>query len=208
MNGIASTAAVIAIAQNANRLLEPNGSRIVKPSCLTVPTITSCSPSRKRLPRSHPRTKSWSMPSSFVPQRILYARRPVDRPQQARDYVGRNTRRVAISNSRLRDSENDRVCFQSNDYRAGGEVTTMTLSADESIRRSLLHVLPNGFQRIRYYGLLGNRYRQEKLDPFPRLLGMHIRDQQAGLPARHDYRGPNEGPTGHRAGTVAQWHGG
>jgi hypothetical protein len=72
----------------------------------------------------------------------------------------------------LLDIENDQVRFQWKDYRNGDQVTTMTLSADEFIRRFLLHVLPNGFQRIGYYGFLGNRYRQEKLDQCRRLLGM------------------------------------
>jgi len=127
---------------------------------------------------------------------VVYAKRPFAGPQQVLDYVGRYTHRVAISNNRLLDIENDQVCFQSKDYRTGGQVKTMTLSADEFIRRFLLHVLPNGFQRIRYYGLLGNRYRQEKLDQCRRLLGMHIRDQQAVLPAEHDYRDRYEALTG------------
>src|SRR6266511_5851450 len=107
----------------------------------------------------------------------VYAKRPFAGPQQVLDYVGRYTHRVAISNNRLLDIQNDQVCFQWKDYRAGGDIKTMTLSADEFIRRFLLHVLPNGFQRIRYYGLLGNRYRKEKLNHCRRLLGMHTPDQ-------------------------------
>jgi hypothetical protein len=57
----------------------------------------------------------------------------------------------------------------------------MTLSAEECIRRFLLHVLPNGFRRIRYYGFLGNRNRQEKLDRCRRLLGMATPQQAAAL---------------------------
>ena len=53
--------------------------------------------------------------------------------------------------------------FQYKDYRDDGQQKTMTLGAEEFIRRFLLHVLPDGFQRIRYYGFLGNRYRQQKL---------------------------------------------
>ena len=91
---------------------------------------------------------------------VVYAKRPFAGPQQVLDYVGRYTHRVAISNNRLLDIENGQVRFQWKDYRDGGQVKTMTLSADEFIRRFLLHVLPDGFQRIRYYGFLGNRYRQ------------------------------------------------
>jgi hypothetical protein len=119
---------------------------------------------------------------------VVYAKRPFAGPQQVLDYVGRYTHRVAISNNRLVDIENDHVSFQWKDYRTDGQVKTMTLSADEFIRRFLLHVLPNGFQRIRYYGFLGNRYRQEKLDRCRRLLGMHMPDQHPVVSAEEDYR--------------------
>jgi len=103
---------------------------------------------------------------------------------------------VAISNNRLLDIENDQVRFQWKDYRTGDEVKTMTLSADEFIRRFLLHILPNGFQRIRYYGFLGNRYRQEKLDQCRRLLGMQMPDPHATSSPEQDYRDRYEDLTG------------
>ena len=93
-------------------------------------------------------------------------------PEQVLDYVGRYTHRVAISNNRLLDIENDQVQFKWKDYRAGDQVKTMTLTAEEFIRRFLLHVLPKGFHRIRYYGFLGNRHREEKLAVCRHLLGM------------------------------------
>jgi hypothetical protein len=119
---------------------------------------------------------------------VVYAKRPFAGPQQVLDYVGRYTHRVAISNNRLLDIENDRVSFQWKDYRTGGQVKTMTVSAEEFIRRFLLHVLPSGFQRIRYYGLLGNRYRKEKLAQCRRLLGMPMPDQHRVASAEQDYR--------------------
>jgi hypothetical protein len=127
---------------------------------------------------------------------VVYAKRPFAGPQQVLDYVGRYTHRVAISNNRLLDIENDQVSFQWKDYRTGGQAKTMTLSADEFIRRFLLHVLPNGFQRIRYYGLLGNRYRKEKLDHCRRLLGMDISDQHPVASNEQDYRDRYEDLTG------------
>jgi hypothetical protein len=127
---------------------------------------------------------------------VVYAKRPFAGPRQVLDYVGRYTHRVAISNNRLLDIENDQVSFQWKDYRTGGQLKTMTLSADEFIRRFLLHVLPNRLQRIRYYGLLGNRYRQEKLDHCRRLLSMHTPDQRTVLPAEQDYRDRCEALTG------------
>src|SRR4029079_14285320 len=90
---------------------------------------------------------------------VVYAKRPFAGPEQVLDYVGRYTHRVAISNNRLLDIDHDKITFRYKDYRHDGEQKTMTLDADEFIRRFLLHVLPDGFQRIRYYGFLGNRYR-------------------------------------------------
>ena len=127
---------------------------------------------------------------------VVYAKRPFAGPEQVLDYVGRYTHRVAISNNRLLDIENDQVRFQWKDYRTGDQVKTMTLSADEFIRRFLLHVLPNGFQRIRYYGFLGNRYRQEKLDQCRRLLGMQIPDPHTTSLPEQDYRDRYEDLTG------------
>lgn len=112
---------------------------------------------------------------------VVYAKRPFAGPEQVLDYVGRYTHRVAISNNRLLAIDNDQIRFQWKDYRSRGQVKTMTLSAEEFIRRFLLHVLPNGFRRIRYYGFLGNRNRQEKLDCCRRLLGMATLRQAAAL---------------------------
>jgi hypothetical protein len=108
---------------------------------------------------------------------VVYAKRPFAAPQQVLDYVGRYTHRVAISNNRLLDIEGDQVQFKWKDYRHGDQIKTMTLSADEFIRRFLMHVLPNGFHRIRYYGFLGNRYRNKKLALCRRLLGMQTAEE-------------------------------
>ena len=107
---------------------------------------------------------------------VVYAKRPFAGPQQVLDYVGRYTHRVAISNNRLLDIENDRVRFLWKDYRDNNEQKTMDLSAEEFIRRFLLHVLPDGFQRIRYYGFLSNRHREQKLALCRQLLGMSPSD--------------------------------
>jgi Putative transposase/Transposase zinc-binding domain len=129
-------------------------------------------------------------------QWVVYAKRPFAGPPQVLDYVGRYTHRVAISNHRLLDIENDQVRFQWKDYRHGGQVKTMTLAADEFIRRFLLHVLPDAFQRIRYYGLLGNRYRKQKLDQCRLLLAMPARVAARASPAEKDYRDHYEELTG------------
>jgi hypothetical protein len=112
---------------------------------------------------------------------VVYAKPPFAGPQQVLDYVGRYTHRVAISNNRLLDIEDGQVQFHYKDYRHDSQQKVMTLSADEFIRRFLLHVLPNGFQRIRYYGFLGNRFRQEKLQRCRQLLGMASADQPSSV---------------------------
>jgi len=123
---------------------------------------------------------------------VVYAKPPFAGPQQVLDYVGRYTHRVAISNHRLLDIENGQVRFQWKDYRDNSQQKTMTLDADEFIRRFLLHTLPDGFQRIRYYGLLGNRYRQQNLARCRQLLGMAA--PESTIPK--DYRDRYEELTG------------
>jgi hypothetical protein len=103
---------------------------------------------------------------------VVYAKRPFAGPEQVLDYVGRYTHRVAISNNRLLDIAEGKVTFRYKDYRHDSQQKTMTLQAEEFIRRFLLHVLPEGFQRIRYYGFLANRYREQKLTRCRELLGM------------------------------------
>lgn len=128
---------------------------------------------------------------------VVYAKPPFAGPQQVVDYVGRYTHRVAISNHRIVDIEDGQVKFLWRDYRDNNQEKTMPLSADEFIRRFLLHVLPSGFQRIRYYGFLGNRYRKEKLEHCRQLLGMAPRSESSSPAATpEDYRDRYERLTG------------
>jgi Putative transposase/Transposase zinc-binding domain len=94
---------------------------------------------------------------------VVYAKPPFGGPEQVFEYLGRYTHRVAIANSRLVRIADGTVAFRWKDYRHHDRQKVMTLSADEFLRRFLLHVLPDGFQRIRHYGLLGNRSRASKL---------------------------------------------
>jgi hypothetical protein len=103
---------------------------------------------------------------------VVYAKPPFAGPEEVLKYVARYTHRIAISNSRLLDIGDGQVQFRWKDYRDNNRHKTMTLGADEFIRRFLLHVLPDGFQRIRYFGFLANRYRAEKLALCRRLLKM------------------------------------
>ena len=95
---------------------------------------------------------------------VVYAKPPFGDPKQVLQYLGRYTHRVAISNNRLREFSDGAVTFAWKDYRHESRNKTMRLDAHEFIRRFLLHVLPSGFQRIRHYGLLANRYREVRLN--------------------------------------------
>jgi len=94
---------------------------------------------------------------------VVYAKRPLAGPTQVLEYLGRYTHRVAISNERLVSHTDDVVRFRWRDYADGDRVKIMTLAAEEFIRRFLLHVVPDGFVRIRHFGFLANRTRRAKL---------------------------------------------
>jgi hypothetical protein len=89
---------------------------------------------------------------------FVYAKPPFAGPEAVLAYLARYTHRVAIANSRLVRLDESGVTFRYKDYRRSGQARyrTMTLAADEFIRRFLLHVLPKGFHRIRHYGLLAS----------------------------------------------------
>jgi hypothetical protein len=96
---------------------------------------------------------------------VVYAKRPFAGPAAVLAYLSRYTHRVAISNSRLLSFDERGVTFRYKDYRTKGRTRykAMTLTAEEFMRRFLLHVLPSGFHRIRHYGLLANAGRRENL---------------------------------------------
>ena len=97
------------------------------------------------------------------PDWVVYAKPPFAGAQQVLAYLGRYTHRVAIANHRLVSFEDGQVRLRWRDYAHGNASKTMTLSAEEFLRRFLLHTLQRGFVRIRHYGLLGNRCRHQKL---------------------------------------------
>jgi hypothetical protein len=94
---------------------------------------------------------------------IVFAKGSVVGPEHVLDYLGRYTHRVAISNSRLRpiDSSARTLAFTYKDYADADRIKTLTVSGVEFIRRFLLHLLPQGFTKIRHYGLLGNNRRKQ-----------------------------------------------
>jgi hypothetical protein len=101
---------------------------------------------------------------------VVYSQPPCAGPEVALKYLARYVHRVAISNSRLVSAGGGAVTFSYKDYRHKGRRRQMTLGTEEFARRFLQHVLPKGFVRVRHYGLLANRGREQKLLACRRLL--------------------------------------
>jgi len=109
------------------------------------------------------RKKSW----------VVYAKKPFGSPQTVLDYLGRYTHRVALSNDRILAVQNSQVTLSYRDRKDGDLKKTMTLEAQEFIRRFLLHVLPDGFMRIRHFGFLANRSKKQMLPQCRELLKLN-----------------------------------
>ena len=109
---------------------------------------------------------------------VVYAKAPFGGPEQVIDYLGRYTHKVAISNHRLLSGEDGQISFSYKDYSSADpqRERVMTLSADEFIRRFLLHAVPAGYQRIRHYGLYANRNRESNLELSRKLLDVTCLD--------------------------------
>ena len=88
---------------------------------------------------------------------ITYIEPPKGSPENVIEYIGRYSFRVAISNERIKDISNGKITFEYKDYKDESKIKLMTISAEEFIRRFLMHVLPNRFTKIRHYGILSNR---------------------------------------------------
>lgn len=93
----------------------------------------------------------------------VYSKKTFSGPRAVIEYLGRYTHRIAISNSRIVDFKDGNVTFKWRDNKDGGKEKEMTVTANEFVRRFLLHVLPTGFMKIRYIGILGNRNKKTKL---------------------------------------------
>jgi len=101
---------------------------------------------------------------------VVYAKKPFGSPQSVLDYLGRYTHRVALSNDRILKIENGEVTLSYRDRKDGDRKKTLPLDAQEFIRRFLLHVLPQGFMRIRHFGFLANRSKKQALTQCRKLL--------------------------------------
>ena len=106
------------------------------------------------------RQKSW----------VVYAKKPFGSPQTVLDYLGRYSHRVALSNDRILSVQYGQVTLSYRDRKDGDKKKTVSLEAHEFIRRFLLHVLPDGFMRIRHFGFLANRAKKHALAQCRKLL--------------------------------------
>jgi len=122
------------------------------------------------------RQKSW----------VVYAKKPFGSPQTVLDYLGRYTHRVALSNDRILNVQNGLVTFSYRDRKDRDRKKTMTLDAQEFIRRFLLHVLPDGFMRIRHFGFLANRVKKLALPQCRKLLGLNPVLPEIPKPSAHE----------------------
>ena len=109
---------------------------------------------------------------------VVYAKPPFGGPEAVLAYLSRYTHRVAISNNRLISADAETVAFCWKDYRikTGDRRSVMRLATDEFIRRFLIHVLPDGFHRIRHYGLLASAGRKANIAKIRNLLGEALPD--------------------------------
>lgn len=125
------------------------------------------------LPLRQPQAFASFLRTLFRQNWVVYLKPPFGGPQHVLRYLAGYTHRVAISNHRLVAFEHDKVTFRYKDYAHGNKKRLMTLSSQEFLRRFLLHVLPRGFVRIRFYGFLANRRRANLLPLCQQLLLHH-----------------------------------
>ena len=134
-------------------------------------TVSAQSVGLKRL-----RKKNW----------VVYAKKPFSSPEKVLDYLGRYTHRVALSNDRILKVEGGEVTFTYRDRKDKDRKKTLTLPGEEFIRRFLLHVLPDGFMRIRHFGFLANRTKKHALPQCRKLLGLNPALPQIPKRSAHD----------------------
>ncbi|UKJ06949.1 IS91 family transposase [Solitalea lacus] len=99
----------------------------------------------------------------FKKEWVVYAKRPFGGPGQVIEYLGRYTHKVAISNQRLVEVNEEEVSFRYKDYRQNGVTKVMVLPVNEFVRRFAQHILPRRFVRIRHYGILSSSWKRGHL---------------------------------------------
>ena len=136
---------------------------------------------------------------------VVDCKQPFAGPEQVLRYLSRYTHRVAISDHRLVDVADERVTFRWKDYSNGSRIKLMKLAPAEFMRRFLLHVLPDGFQRIRHYGFLANGNRQAKLARIRQLLPAASQAQQQLVPTTEESTAPTPAPEPSTTETEDEW---
>ena len=129
---------------------------------------------------------------------VVFAKQPFAGPEEVIRHFARYTHRVAIGNSRLVDVDDRHVTFRWKDYRetGNGQSKVMRLSPAEFMRRFLLHVLPDGFHRIRHYGLFANGHRAEKLAHCRKVMGVPAAAPAPDQPDATEARAEQDEPPG------------
>ena len=125
------------------------------------------------------KSKAFETPEGFQSLRnklwsngwVVYAKKPFAGPEQVLSYLGRYTHRIAISNSRIVSEKDGRVTFKYRDRADENKEKQLEIDALEFIRRYLLHALPKGFVKIRYFGFLFHRTKKEKIETIRNLIG-------------------------------------
>jgi len=133
------------------------------------------------LPLANEKTFAAFLRTLFREEWVVYSKPPFGGPEHVLHYLARYTHRVAISNHRILAVSDSQVTFRWKDYVHHNKQRTMTLRCEEFLRRFLLHLLPKGFPRIRYFGWLSNR-RRNNLLPLCRLLLTQIPPTTPGAP--------------------------
>ena len=134
---------------------------------------------RKTLPCEKP-----DFNALFSKPRVVYCKQPFWGPQQVIEYLGRYTHKIAISNHRIKNIDNQAVTFSAKNYRNGGEKYNITLSDQEFIRRFCIHILPKGFTRIRHYGILSSTLKKSCIA---------LLQEEIGKPEIHEKQPVNKG---------------
>lgn len=113
---------------------------------------------------------------------IVFAKRPFGNSKSVVEYLGRYTHKIAISNHRIQNIDNQKVSFHYKDYRMAGTKKQMTLTHGEFIRRFALHILPKHFVKIRHYGFLSSTWKRKKLKLLQEKLKVKVLDKAEKKP--------------------------
>ena len=112
---------------------------------------------------------------------VVYSKQPLHNAKQVLDYIGRYTHRIAISNHRIKSVEKSQVSFSWFNYKTSKH-GTLTLKTDEFLRRFSMHILPRGFMKIRHYGILSGKNKNDALKTARLYLGSQAPKSRKGLP--------------------------